>query len=181
MKKLLTTADNLSLVASRAIQSGQSDESTPMTDCLRLLSRLCAARGRKVPLFDLQHDPPPSRGFMADPRIRISELNNQWGYDIRQEFEGGEQERSVRWIILGADGLPLINPDAPKRQNGKRVKPGCGRQGFTFGNARATAGAADKAAVNYTSSGEVRGAQPNLFRTFGDVRAFCSRETGAIK
>lgn len=123
-QKLSTTAENLNLVAKRAIQSGQPDEITPMTDALRLLSRLCARRGKPVPLYDLQHNPAPSRGFISDPQARIHDLTAGWGFDIVcSTTRNFGNVHSVRWIVLGADGMPSIDWTAPKRQGQAKPEP----------------------------------------------------------
>lgn len=122
-KKLSTTAENLDAVARAALQSGQADETTPMTDALRILSRLCARRGKPVELYNLQHDPAPSRGFISDPQARICDLTRQWGYDIPcSTTRNFGNVHSVRWIVL-ADGMPTIDWTAPKRQGQAKPEP----------------------------------------------------------
>lgn len=123
-QKLGTTQENLDRVARTALQSGQPDEVTRMSDCLRLLSRLCARRGKPVPLYELQQNPAPSRGFMSDPQARVCDLTKQWGYDIVCSWMWvNGAKHSCRWIILGADGMPTIDWTAPKRQGQAKPEP----------------------------------------------------------
>lgn len=118
-KKLNTSAETLDSVARNAIRLGLSDEASDMTQELRVLSRLCAARGGKIPIYKVQHAPPPSMSFISEVGRRKTTLNREWGYDIRQEFQEGN---SVWWIVMGTDGLPVIDWTAPMRTGKKPVQ-----------------------------------------------------------
>jgi hypothetical protein len=164
-KKLQTTAGNLQAVAAEAIRTGRSDETTPMTQELRVLSRLCAARGQQIPIYQVQHAPAPSMSFISEVGRRKTELNHAWGYDVRQEFQNGH---SVWWIVCGPDGMPTVDRSVRKKpaaqaETSPGNKPAGWRgQSFTFGSAE-------------------KPEQQNIFRNLDDVRNFCSYEMGGKK
>jgi hypothetical protein len=124
---------------------------------------------------------------MSEVGRRKTTLHDDFGFDIRQEWIGGD---SYWRIVLGPDGMPAINQDAPRRRGGPRspkieptlrqstslpngsngTKSGWKSEGFSYGNPAKFAGTERKPAQPVH--------QPNLFKTISDVQDFCARERG---